>query len=45
MTTPPHGTSLTRRLVIPVIGLVLAAVLANVGFAAWLAARRSPWAR
>ncbi|RLS80228.1 MAG: sensor histidine kinase [Planctomycetota bacterium] len=41
MTTPPHGTSLTRRLVIPVIGLVLAAVLANVGFAAWLAARRS----
>jgi len=33
--------SLTRRLVLPVVGLVLAAVLANVGFAAWLAARRS----
>jgi signal transduction histidine kinase len=41
MNTAEHGTSLTRRLVIPVIGLVLAAVLANVGFAAWLAARRS----
>lgn len=41
MTTPQQGTSLTRRLVIPVIGLVLAAVLANVSFAAWLAARRS----
>ena len=33
--------SLTRRLVLPVVGLVLTAVLANVGFAAWLAARRS----
>jgi signal transduction histidine kinase len=33
--------SLTRQLVWPVVGLLLAAVLANVGFAAWLAARRS----
>jgi hypothetical protein len=41
MNTAEHGASLTRRLVIPVIGLVLAAVLANVGFGAWLAARRS----
>lgn len=41
MNTTARGASLTRRLVIPVIGLVLAAVLANVGFAAWLAARRS----
>jgi Flp pilus assembly protein CpaB len=32
---------LTRQLVMPVVGLVLAAVLANVGFSAWLAARRS----
>jgi signal transduction histidine kinase len=30
-----------RQLVLPVVGLVLAAVLANVGFSAWLAARRS----
>lgn len=33
--------SLTRQLVLPVVGLVLTAVLANVGFSAWLAARRS----
>ena len=33
--------SLTGQLVLPVVGLVLTAVLANVGFAAWLAARRS----
>ena len=40
---PPRDRhrSLTRQLVVPVVGLVLAAVLANVGFAAWLAARRS----
>ncbi|MFM8891295.1 MAG: sensor histidine kinase [Planctomycetia bacterium] len=36
-----RSRSLTRRLVLPVVGLVLTAVLANVGFAAWLAARRS----
>ena len=36
-----HRSSLTRQLVLPVVGLLLAAVLANVGFAAWLAARRT----
>ncbi len=34
-------SSLTSQLVLPVVGLLLAAVLANVGFAAWLAARRT----
>ena len=38
---PSRRSSLTRQLVLPVVGLLLAAVLANVGFAAWLAARRS----
>lgn len=39
---PPQGsTSLFRRIVVPVVGLVLAAVLANVAFAAWLAARQA----
>jgi signal transduction histidine kinase len=33
--------SLSRQLVLPVVGLVLAAVLANVVCSAWLAARRS----
>jgi signal transduction histidine kinase len=37
----PRRTSLTRQLVLPVVGLLLAAVLANVAFAAWLAARRA----
>ena len=41
MPTPSRHLSLTRQLVMPVVGLVLAAVLANVGFSAWLAARRS----
>jgi signal transduction histidine kinase len=41
MSTPSRHLSLTRQLVLPVVGLVLAAVLANVGFSAWLAARRS----
>jgi signal transduction histidine kinase len=41
MPTPLPHPSLTRQLVLPVVGLVLAAVLANVGFSAWLAARRS----
>jgi signal transduction histidine kinase len=41
MPAPTAHSSLTRQLVAPVVGLVLAAVLANVGFAAWLAARRS----
>lgn len=35
------GRSLFRLLVMPVVGLVLVAVLANVGFAAFLAARRA----
>ena len=35
------GRSLSRQLVAPVVGLVLAAVLANVAVSAWLAARRS----
>jgi signal transduction histidine kinase len=34
-------TSLRRRLILPVVGLLIAAVIANVGFAAWLATRRS----
>jgi len=41
MTAPVAHSSLTRQLVAPVVGLLLVAVLANVGFAAWLAARRS----
>ena len=41
MPTPARHLSLTRQLVLPVVGLVLAAVVANVGFSAWLAARRS----
>jgi len=41
MATPHRHLSLTRQLVLPVVGLVLAAVLANVGFSAWLATRRS----
>ena len=41
MSTPSRHLSLTRQLVLPVVGLVLAAVLANVGFSAWLTARRS----
>jgi signal transduction histidine kinase len=41
MSTRSRHASLTRQLVLPVVGLVLAAVLANVGFSAWLAARRS----
>ena len=41
MSTPSRHLSLTQQLVLPVVGLVLAAVLANVGFSAWLAARRS----
>jgi hypothetical protein len=32
---------LAQQLVLPTVGLVLAAVIANVGFAAWLAVRRS----
>lgn len=41
MAQQPRHLSLARQLVMPVVGLVLAAVLANVGFSAWLAARRS----
>ncbi|MGI9176852.1 MAG: HAMP domain-containing protein, partial [Pirellulales bacterium] len=36
---PFPGRTLSAQLVWPVVGLVLAAVLANVGFAAWLATR------
>ncbi|MFM7138159.1 MAG: hypothetical protein ACKO1M_13985, partial [Planctomycetota bacterium] len=40
--TPSHpGRSLFRLLVLPLVGLVLAAVVANVAFAAFLAARRA----
>jgi signal transduction histidine kinase len=38
---PRSAGSLSRRLIAPVAGLVLAAVLANVAFAGWLAARRA----
>ena len=41
MTLPRPGRSLFRLLVMPVVGLVLAAVVANVAFAALLAARRA----
>jgi signal transduction histidine kinase len=37
----PARSSLVTRLVAPVVGLVLAAVLANVGFSAWWAARQA----
>jgi signal transduction histidine kinase len=39
--TRSRSRSLFRLLVLPVVGLVLAAVVANVAFAAWLAAGRS----
>jgi len=41
MSARQHGSSLVRQLVTPVVLLVLVAVLANMAFAAWLAARRS----
>jgi len=41
MPMPRPAGSLSRRLIAPVAGLVLAAVLANVAFAGWLAARRA----
>jgi signal transduction histidine kinase len=41
MSPARRSRSLVGELVVPVVGLVLAAVLANVGFAAWLAVRRS----
>jgi len=41
MPPTPRGRSLSRQLVAPVVGLVLAAVLANVAVSAWLSARRS----
>ena len=41
MVSSSRGSSLVRRLVVSVVGLVLAAVLANVAFAAWLAARQA----
>ena len=36
----PSQRPLARQLLLPVVGLLVAGVLANVGFAAWLAARR-----
>ncbi|MEI6239472.1 MAG: HAMP domain-containing protein, partial [Planctomycetia bacterium] len=36
-----RNDSLTARLVLPVVGLVLAGVLVNVAFSAWLATRRA----
>ena len=41
MPRPPRRSSLRRQLVLPVVGLLLAGVLANVAFASWLAARRA----
>ena len=41
MDPQPNSRSLSRQLVAPVVGIVLAAVLANVAVSAWLAARRS----
>jgi signal transduction histidine kinase len=41
MTRSRPGRSLFRLLVLPLVGLVLAAVVANVAFAAFLAARRA----
>ena len=41
MPRPPRRLSLRRQLVLPVVGLLLAGVLANVAFASWLAARRA----
>jgi len=41
MPPPPRPSSLRRQLVLPVVGLLLAGVLANVAFASWLAARRA----
>ena len=38
--SPQSGRPLARQLLLPVVGLLVAGVLANVGFAAWLAARR-----
>lgn len=37
---PQSGRPLARQLLLPVVGLLVAGVLANVAFAAWLAARR-----
>ena len=41
MSQPLRHDSLTLRLVLPVVGLVLAGVLLNVAFSAWLATRRA----
>jgi signal transduction histidine kinase len=41
MTSSRPGRSLFRLLVLPLVGLILAAVVANVAFAAFLAARRA----
>ncbi|MFM8577691.1 MAG: hypothetical protein ACKOCN_02640, partial [Planctomycetaceae bacterium] len=41
MTRPRVSPSLLYRLLVPTVGLVVAAVVANVVFAAWIAAGRS----
>lgn len=41
MTTPRHSPSLARQLIAPVVGLLLAGVIASVAASSWLAARRS----
>jgi signal transduction histidine kinase len=41
MSVTRPAVPLARQLVLPTVGLVLAAVVANVGFAAWLAVRRA----
>ena len=41
MPPPPPSSSLRRQLVVPVVGLLLGGVLANVAFASWLAVRRA----
>ena len=41
MPSASYHSSLTRQVVLPIVGLLLAAVLANVGFSAWLAVQRS----
>jgi signal transduction histidine kinase len=41
MPTHRAAAPLVRQLVLPTVGLVLAAVVANVGFASWLAVRRT----
>lgn len=41
MTSPRHARPLARQLIVPVVGLLLAGVLASVAASAWLGTRRS----